>query len=244
MGVSSESDLKDLVTQKKKSGVFLSVLGFETGNIKDNKMEALADNGNGNYAYIDSLNEAKKVLVEEIGANFVTVAKDVKLQVEFNPASSKQEIANTELKYQNNSANKGIENGEWLNLKIRYKEPDGDESILKEYPVSETCYLEEPTEDFYFAAAVAELKIVGAEAEHPASAPYVYRLKSLRHKLFSPRYPPIQPVSQNKHRIFQTLIPNSQQNTRKSLPLHKSPAEIRPIPYCSKYIRRVLLDCP
>ncbi|MDE7251392.1 MAG: von Willebrand factor type A domain-containing protein, partial [Acetatifactor sp.] len=69
VGVSSESDLKDLVTQKKKFGVFLSVLGFGTGNIKDNKMEALADNGNGNYAYIDSLNEAKKVLVEEMGAN-------------------------------------------------------------------------------------------------------------------------------------------------------------------------------
>lgn len=86
VGISSESGLKELVTEKKESGVFLSVLGFGTGNIKDNKMETLADCGNGNYAYIDTIGEAKKVLVEQMGATLVTVAKDVKLQVEFNPA--------------------------------------------------------------------------------------------------------------------------------------------------------------
>lgn len=85
VGVSSEGELTKLVKKKRKSGVYLSVLGFGTGNIKDNKMEALADNGNGNYAYIDSLLEAKKVLVEEMGGTLYTVAKDVKLQVEFNP---------------------------------------------------------------------------------------------------------------------------------------------------------------
>jgi len=79
VGVSSESDLKELVTKKRESGVYLSVLGFGTGNIKDNKMETLADHGNGNYAYIDSVGEAKKVLVEQMGATLVTVAKDVKL---------------------------------------------------------------------------------------------------------------------------------------------------------------------
>jgi len=84
--VTSEGELTRLIKEKKESGVFLSVLGFGTGNIKDNKMEALADNGNGNYAYIDSLLEAKKVLVEEMGGTLYTVAKDVKLQVEFNPA--------------------------------------------------------------------------------------------------------------------------------------------------------------
>ncbi|WP_313127912.1 vWA domain-containing protein [Anaerocolumna sp.] len=86
VGVTSEGELTRLIKEKKESGVFLSVLGFGTGNIKDNKMEALADNGNGNYAYIDSLLEAKKVLVEEMGGTLYTVAKDVKLQVEFNPA--------------------------------------------------------------------------------------------------------------------------------------------------------------
>lgn len=86
VGISSESELTKLVEKKRETGVFLSVLGFGTGNIKDNKMEALADNGNGNYAYIDSVLEAKKVLVEEMGGTLFTVAKDVKLQLEFNPA--------------------------------------------------------------------------------------------------------------------------------------------------------------
>ncbi len=86
VGISSESELTKLVEKKRESGVFLSVLGFGTGNIKDNKMEALADNGNGNYAYIDSVLEARKVLVEEMGGTLFTVAKDVKLQLEFNPA--------------------------------------------------------------------------------------------------------------------------------------------------------------
>lgn len=85
VGLTSEEELEDLITEKKESGIFLSVLGFGTGNIKDNKMEILADKGNGNYAYIDSLKEANKVLVEEMGATLVTVCKDVKFQVEFNP---------------------------------------------------------------------------------------------------------------------------------------------------------------
>ncbi len=89
VGITSESELTRLIEKKRKKGVFLSVLGFGTENIKDNKMEALADNGNGNYAYIDSILEAKKVLVEEMGRTLFTVAKDVKLQLEFNPAMLK-----------------------------------------------------------------------------------------------------------------------------------------------------------
>ncbi len=85
LGPSSESALKKLIEEKRESGVFLSVLGFGTGNYMDAKMEALADNGNGNYAYIDNIMEAKKVLVEEMGATLNVVAKDTKLQVEFNP---------------------------------------------------------------------------------------------------------------------------------------------------------------
>lgn len=86
VGISSEADLKKLVEKQRKKGVFLSVLGFGTGNIKDNKMETLADSGNGNYSYIDSELEARRVLVEEMGGTLVTVAKDVKFQVEFNPS--------------------------------------------------------------------------------------------------------------------------------------------------------------
>ncbi len=86
VGVTNEGDLIALIEAKAKSGVFLSVLGFGMGNIKDGNLEKLADKGNGHYAYIDSPREAYKVLVEEMGSTLVTVAKDVKIQVEFNPA--------------------------------------------------------------------------------------------------------------------------------------------------------------
>lgn len=217
VGVSSESELDELITEKKESGVFLSVLGFGTGNIKDNKMETLADRGNGNYAYIDSLSEAKKVLVEQMGATLVTVAKDVKLQVEFNPAyvkgyrllgyenrmlqtedfdddkkdageigaghmvtalyeiipvDSEQEIPETELKYQSETGSAGVENGEWLNMKIRYKAPDSDESRLCSYPVTEDAYREQPGEDFYFAAAVAEFGLLVRDSEYKKDASF------------------------------------------------------------------------
>lgn len=86
VGISSESALLELIEQKRKTGVFLSVLGFGSGNYKDNKMELLADKGNGNYNYIDTLLEAKKVLVTQMSGTLYTVGKDVKIQVEFNPA--------------------------------------------------------------------------------------------------------------------------------------------------------------
>src|SRR5262249_10589991 len=75
-----------IIEDKAKSGVFLTVLGFGMGNYKDSTLEKLADRGHGNYAYIDTLNEARKVLVEEMSGTLLTVAKDVKVQVEFNPA--------------------------------------------------------------------------------------------------------------------------------------------------------------
>ncbi|MBP9085720.1 MAG: von Willebrand factor type A domain-containing protein [Kofleriaceae bacterium] len=87
VGPSSEGELVRMIEAKREHGVFLTVLGFGMGNIKDGKLEKLADHGNGNYAYIDTIEEARKVLVKEAGATLVTVAKDVKLQVEFNPAT-------------------------------------------------------------------------------------------------------------------------------------------------------------
>ena len=86
VGVSSDADMENLIEQERKSGVFLTVLGYGMGNYKDNKMQKLADKGNGNHAYIDDMAEAKKVLVSEFGGTLFTIAKDVKLQVEFNPA--------------------------------------------------------------------------------------------------------------------------------------------------------------
>lgn len=85
VGVSSENELEDLITKEREKGIFLTCLGFGRGNYKDSKMEILADKGNGNYAYIDNLQEAQKTLVKEFGGTLFTVAKDVKAQIEFNP---------------------------------------------------------------------------------------------------------------------------------------------------------------
>ena len=85
VGVTSQGELIRLIEEKREKGIFLSVLGVGTGNLKDSTMEKLADKGNGNYAYLDSLHEARRVLIAEAGATLVTVAKDVKIQVEFNP---------------------------------------------------------------------------------------------------------------------------------------------------------------
>lgn len=89
VGISSEGELTRLIEERRNDGIALSVLGFGMGNIKDNKMEALADKGNGNYAYIDNALEAKKVMVGQLAGTLYTIAKDVKLQVEFNPAKVK-----------------------------------------------------------------------------------------------------------------------------------------------------------
>src|SRR5213079_1244127 len=86
VGVTNQGDLTRLIEEKAKSGVFLSVLGVGTDNLKDSMMQKLADKGNGNYAYLDSLDEARKVLVQQMNGTLVTIAKDVKIQVEFNPA--------------------------------------------------------------------------------------------------------------------------------------------------------------
>ncbi|GEM_PF-156033 len=86
VGVTDDNELVRLIQEKASSGVFLTVIGFGTGNLKDAKLEQLADKGNGTYAYVDGLQEAKKVFVEQVSGSLVTVAKDVKIQIEFNPA--------------------------------------------------------------------------------------------------------------------------------------------------------------
>lgn len=85
VGITNQGDLTRLIEEKAKSGIFLSALGFGMGNYKDSTLETLANKGRGNYAYIDNINEAKKVFVEQINSTLVTIAKDVKIQVEFNP---------------------------------------------------------------------------------------------------------------------------------------------------------------
>lgn len=235
VGITSEGDLTRLIQDKKESGIFLSVLGFGTGNIKDNKMEAMADNGNGQYAYVDSIAEARKVLVEEMGGTLFTVAKDVKFQVEFNPsrvkgyrligyenrvmasrdfdddtkdggeigaghrvtalyelvpADSVEELPAAHLKYQSTVSAKGSggqESGgsfddEWMTVKVRYKEPDADESSLLEYPVKDAHFHTEMPEDMAFASCVAETGMLMKHSEYAADASYasvIRRLESL-----------------------------------------------------------------
>ena len=89
VGVSSTSEMERLIEKERDNGVFMTVLGFGMGNIKDDKMETIADKGNGNYAYIDNIQEARKVFITEFGGTLFTIAKDVKFQVEFNPAQVK-----------------------------------------------------------------------------------------------------------------------------------------------------------
>ena len=222
IGVSSEGDLTRLVEEKREGGVFLSVLGFGSGNYKDNKLEALADHGNGNYAYIDTIFEARKALVEELGATFFTVAKDVKLQVEFNPAKikgyrligyenrllnaedfkddtkdggeigsghrmtalyeivpidSQMAIDEIETKYQTTA---GTDSAEWLTVNLRCKAPDGDTSTLYSYPVDETAYVAEMSDNMRFASAVAETGMLLRDSEFKGTASYAEVLERLR----------------------------------------------------------------
>lgn len=86
VGVSSDAELQRIIEKEREDGIFLSVLGYGTGNYKDNKMQTLADKGNGNHAYIDNIKEAEKVLIEEMASTLYTIAKDVKIQIEFNPS--------------------------------------------------------------------------------------------------------------------------------------------------------------
>ncbi|MGN0163875.1 MAG: YfbK domain-containing protein, partial [Candidatus Ornithomonoglobus sp.] len=198
IGPSSTAELKQLITEKRKAGIYLTTMGFGMGNYKDNRMELLADYGNGSYYYIDTLSEAKRVFADKLNKTLYTVAEDVKIQVEFNPAVvseyrlvgyENRELAaedfendtvdagelgagakvtavyelvmngdgmaegdDTTYRYQTNQY-KGTD--EVFDVKIRYKEPGGTESILKEFPAANE--LSEADEDTRFAAAAAML---------------------------------------------------------------------------------------
>lgn len=194
VGLTSVSELEDLISEEKESGVFLSVLGFGTGNIKDNRMETLADKGNGNYAYIDSMREAKKVLVKELSANMLTVCKDVKFQVEFNPDAVKgyrlvgyanRVMANKDF---DDDTKDGGEIGaghsvtalyellldddtdeKILDLNIRFKRPSSNKSELLTYPVDYRSY-RNANDDFYFQSAVAEFGLLASHSEYAEDA--------------------------------------------------------------------------
>ena len=193
VGVTSVSDLEDLISEEKETGVFLSVLGFGSGNIKDNRMEALADKGNGNYAFIDSEREAKKVLVTELTANMLTVCKDVKFQVEFNSdvVDKYRLIGYTNRAMSNRDFDDDTKDGgeigaghtvtalyeivladdfsdkdRILDLNVRFKRPAADESELLTYVVKGSAYDNHPSDDFMFQSAVAEFGLLASKSEY------------------------------------------------------------------------------
>jgi Ca-activated chloride channel family protein len=215
VGESSNGGMERLVEQKREQGVFITVLGFGMGNVKDDKMEIIADKGNGNYSYIDNLQEARKILVREFGGTLFTIAKDVKFQIEFNPAKVKSyrligyenRLLNDEdfnddtkdagemgaghnvtalyelipagsggerpsvdpLKYQANRLTDNQEysaSDEYVTIKLRYKKPDGNTSMLLEKTVKGYINdMEDASENLKFAAAVSEFGMLLRDSE-------------------------------------------------------------------------------
>ncbi len=201
VGVTNPSALVELVENKAKSGVFLSVLGFGMGNYKDSTLEKLADKGNGNYAYIDDFVEAKKVFGEQLSGTLVTVAKDVKIQIELNPRQvesfrligyenrvlSHRDFDNdrkdagdigaghtvTALYELIPSRKAGADGSNLMTVKLRYKMPNGQTSRLLELPVrDEHEQLGSASPDFRFAAAVASFGMLLRDSPFKGDASY------------------------------------------------------------------------
>lgn len=212
VGISSENDLKDFIEKKRESGIFLSVLGFGNGVIGDRTMETLADYGNGQYGYIDSILEAEKMLVKELSGTLVTIAKDVKFQVEFNPEKvgayrligydnrrlatedfdddkkdsgdlgsghsvvayyeiiPRQVLKDSDTRYQKTEASNQSYGDEWAYLKLRYKKPDKETSVLIEEVINEEHERDINSDDFMFGAAVIEAGLLFRESNYQGQA--------------------------------------------------------------------------
>jgi len=228
VGASSDEEMVKLIEKERESGIFLTVLGFGMGNYKDSKMQELADKGNGNHAYIDNMSEARKVLVNEFGGTLFTIAKDVKLQIEFNPAKvqayrligyenrmlNKEDFNDDkkdagelgsghtvtalyeiipvgvkssfiatvdDLKYQKTEDDKKITivpSNELVNIKLRYKQPEGAKSQLIEKPVlDKPLKISETGDNFGWSAAVAEFGMLLRKSELKGNATYAQALK-------------------------------------------------------------------
>ena len=225
VGISDPKLLEEFIATKRESGVFLTVLGVGIGNYQDATMKKLSTAGNGNYAYLDSVLEAKKVMMNEFGGTLFTVAKDVKLQLEFNPAEVKgyrllgyesrrlaakdfnddkkdageigsghtmtafyeivpagsdEKVADVDpLKYQKRTESG---RGEVCTVKLRWKKPDGDTSMLKEIPIAEAQITSKtPSEDFRFASAVAEFALLLSDSKFKGDASFDRILDRARH---------------------------------------------------------------
>jgi Ca-activated chloride channel family protein len=217
VGLTGDSELVSLIEQKRQSNIFLSVLGFGSGNLNDSMMEKLADKGNGNYAYIDTQEEARKALGQQVAGTLYTIAKDVKIQVEFNPAKVAgyrligyenrmlaaqdfnddkkdageigaghtvtalyeivpvgQKVENPgvdELRYGKVEPSDTKFNAELLTVKLRYKEPDGDQSKLLTLGLLDNDKaFENASENLRFASAVAGFGMLLRDSSYKGSA--------------------------------------------------------------------------
>ena len=188
VGISSSEELEKYVGEKRDSGVYLSVLGFGTGNFKDANMEAIADNGNGVYYYIDGESEAEKVFGSDIFSTLYTVGRDVKLQITFNGEAVESyrlvgyenRLLNEE-DFEDDTKDAGDVgaghtvtvcyeliltdgarelDGEWMTLAVRYKPVGEDKSLLNEYKIDKSAYTETPSGDFKFICCVAETSML------------------------------------------------------------------------------------
>jgi Ca-activated chloride channel family protein len=198
VGVTSQEALVRLIEAKRESGVYLTVLGFGTGNLNDATMERLADLGNGNYAYVDSLDEGRRVLGHNMRGTIQTIARDVKIQVEFNPAAV---VRYRLVGYENRAlADEDFEDdqkdageigaghtvtalyeivparggrGEVATVRLRYKEPDAEKSESLSVAVADAgARLEDLSADFRFASAVAEFGMRLRGSQHVARGGY------------------------------------------------------------------------
>lgn len=223
VGVASEGELTRLIEERRDDGIFLNVLGFGTGNIKDNKMEALADKGNGVYAYIDNALEAKKVMVSQLAGTLYTIAKDVKLQVEFNPSKVKsyrligyENRVLDKQDFNNDKADAGdmgaghsvtaiyeiipvdspesagtvdplvyqqsvvVPHEDLLQVKVRYKEPGEETSRLVTKRVGSKQQEQVQSDNFRFAAAVAEYALLLHQSPYRGAASFQQVLELAR----------------------------------------------------------------
>ncbi|MCL2422351.1 MAG: von Willebrand factor type A domain-containing protein [Micrococcales bacterium] len=196
VGQSSDEAMLELIEEKRASGVYISVLGFGMGNLKDRKMETIADHGNGNYAYIDTLNEAKKVLVDEFDSTMFVVAQDLKLQVEFNADVVSQyrligydnrrlddeDFADDTKDAGDVGAGHSVTafyeiipvsattSGDYMTVSVRYKKPGQTESALTTTTVTSAAWTTTPSEDFAFASAVVEFGLVASDSQYAGNA--------------------------------------------------------------------------
>ena len=209
VGISSEEELQRLVEEKRDGGVFLSVLGFGTGNYKDSKMETIANHGNGVYYYIDSESEAEKVFGNDIISTLYTIAKDVKLQLTFNKdmisayrlVGYENRLLNQE-DFLDDTKDAGelgaghsvtvcyelilTENAKssdeaWMNLGVRYKAPDGIRSEEENYSFGRETYTDAPSDNFKFICAVAKTAMILHESKYAEGM----GLESVREDLLS-----------------------------------------------------------